>query len=50
MPDSDVYRKHAEECRRQAELTNSEMEKATWLKMEKEWLRLAKSAEEHDLR
>jgi hypothetical protein len=50
MPESDVYRKHAEECRHQAAHATSELAKTTWLKMEKEWLRLAKSAEEQELR
>jgi hypothetical protein len=49
MPESDVYRKHAEECRQQAARATSELAKATWLKMEQEWFRMAKSAEERDL-
>jgi hypothetical protein len=45
MKPGDEYRQHAEECRRQADIATSELEKATWLKMANEWLRLAEPAE-----
>jgi hypothetical protein len=45
MKPGDEYRQHAEECRRQADIAASELEKATWLKMANEWLRLAEPAE-----
>ena len=37
------YRKHAEECSRQSELTSDKTNKLHWLAMAEEWLLLADS-------
>ena len=46
MPDEDAdhYRASSDECRRRAETSHDESDKARWLKMAEEWLTLARQA------
>ena len=39
------YRKNAEDCRQQAEMSKSLTDKAAWLKLAEQWLKLAEQAE-----
>jgi hypothetical protein len=49
MSDQDIarFRAQAEECRRQAEHSVREADKAAWLRMAGEWTQLAQDAERH---
>jgi hypothetical protein len=42
---AEEYRKQAEECRVQAALSLNEADKAAWLRMADEWLKLAASVD-----
>jgi hypothetical protein len=48
MPDQRAvnYRERAEECRSEARHAFKEADKAVWLEMAKEWLKLAQNVEE----
>jgi hypothetical protein len=48
MPDQRAaeYRRKAEECRSEARHAFKEADKAAWLEMAKEWLKLAQTVEE----
>jgi hypothetical protein len=39
------FRDEAEECRRQAERAISPLDKETWLRLAREWLKLAQDAD-----
>jgi hypothetical protein len=40
-PTAADYRKRADECRQKAEAAKNEIDKAIWLRMAEEWLKLA---------
>jgi hypothetical protein len=44
--DADRFRKEAEECRRLAERSVSQIDKEAWLRLAADWIRLAENAEE----
>jgi hypothetical protein len=44
MNTADEFRKNAAECRALADGTSNPQEKAQWLKLADEWLRMAQSA------
>jgi hypothetical protein len=48
MPDSDVYRKHAEECREQAALAINPDQKRQYQLIAEAWMKLALSAERRE--
>ena len=50
MPDSDAYRKRAEECRELAAASKYPDFREQYERMAREWLELARDAELHDLR
>jgi hypothetical protein len=45
VDDAHRFRKQAEECRQQAVKAVGSLEKAQWLRLSEEWLKLAQSAE-----
>jgi hypothetical protein len=49
MPDSDAYRKRAEECRERAEKTTDPNIKRQYEEMAQGWMALARSAEQRGL-
>ena len=43
--DADRFRKQADECREQAELSLSPLDKERWLRLAGDWIRMAQEAE-----
>jgi hypothetical protein len=46
MSKSDEYRANAAECQRMARLSRDPGEKATWLQMAQDWLRMTKGVDQ----
>ena len=44
--DADRFRKEAEECRKQAERSVSQLDKDYWLRLAADWINLAENAEQ----
>jgi hypothetical protein len=45
LPETEWYRRTAEECRQEAEHASDPSDKASWLKLAEEWLKLAQEVE-----
>jgi hypothetical protein len=43
---ADEFRKNADECRRQAELSLNPLDKERWLKIAEHWLQMAQEADD----
>ena len=44
--DADRFRQEADECRRLAEISPSQLDKEAWLRLAADWIRLAENAEQ----
>jgi hypothetical protein len=43
--DADRFRKEAEECRQQSQLTVSQLDKEAWLRLAADWIKLAEDSD-----
>jgi hypothetical protein len=46
MTDADRFREEAEECRKLAERSASQLDKEAWLRLAADWIKLAENAEQ----
>ena len=48
--DADRFRQEADECRRLAEISPSQLDKEAWLRLAADWIKLAENAEQQRAR